>query len=212
VRYLPATFDNDVGGDFYDVITGPSGLATIAIGDVAGHDMTAAAIMGKLRTAVRVLAGQSSGPGHFVEMLRQGWDNLELERMATLIVVSIDAGTGEIRLVSAGHPPPLLVEEGRASFLDVTPTTPLGAPRSEVHEWHGTLAEGATLLLYTDGLVEDRNRSFRDGAEALMRAASGHFNPDDLCDRVVEVLVPDESRHGDDIAMVAFARDTSVNF
>jgi PAS domain S-box-containing protein len=210
VRYLPATVDNDVGGDFYDVITSPSGVTTVAIGDVAGHDMTAAAIMGKLRTAVRVLAGQSTGPRHFIEMLRQGWDNLELERIATLLVASVDAESGELRIASAGHPPPLLVIAGRACFVPVTPTTPLGAPRSEIHEWRGTLPDGATLLLYTDGLVEDRHRSFHQGAEILLGAASGPYDPEELCDLVVEALVPDESHHDDDIALVALARDGSV--
>ena len=210
VRYLPATVDNDVGGDFYDVITSPGGVTTIAIGDVAGHDMKAAAIMGKVRTAARVLATQATGPGHFIEMLRHGWDNLELERMATLLIASIDATTGELRIASAGHPPPLLVESGRARLLDVLPTTPLGAPPSEVHEWRGTLVEGATLLLFTDGLVEDHHRSFHDGAATLVRAASGSFRPDELCDRVLDALVPDESHHDDDIAMVALTRDHST--
>jgi PAS domain S-box-containing protein len=206
VRYIPATVDNDVGGDFYDVITSPSGETTIAIGDVAGHDMTAAAIMGKVRTAARVLASQATGPRHFIEMLRRGWNNLELERMATLLIASIDPATGELRIASAGHPPPLLVEPQGARFLTVKPTSPLGAPRSDVHEWRGTLPRGSALLLFTDGLVEDRHRSFLEGAETLVRAASGHLDPDDLCDRVLEALVPDTSHHGDDIAMVGVAR------
>jgi len=209
VRYLPASVDNDVGGDFYDVITGPSNMTTIAIGDVAGHDMTAAAIMGKVRTAIRVLAGQSTGPGHFIEMLRFGWDNLELERMATLLIANVDPDSGDLRIASAGHPPPLLVESGEARLLDVKPTTPLGAPRSGVREWHGTLADGATLLLFTDGLVEGRHRSFHEGAEILVRAASDQLSPEDLCDRVLETLVANDSHHGDDIAMVGLARVTA---
>jgi PAS domain-containing protein len=207
VRYLPATVDNDVGGDFYDVITSPTGVTTVVIGDVAGHDMTAAAIMGKLRTAARVLAGQATGPRHFIEMLRRGWDNLEVERMATLLIASLDPASGELRVASAGHPPPLLVDDDGASFLEVKPTTPLGAPRAPIKEWRGTLAEGATLLLFTDGLVEDRHRSFEDGAATLMRAATGHRGPDDLCDRVLSALVPREAHNDDDIAMVALARD-----
>jgi serine phosphatase RsbU (regulator of sigma subunit) len=141
--------------------------------------MTAAAIMGKVRTAVRVLAGQSTGPAHFIEMLRQGWENLELERMVTLLIASIDPVTGDLRIASAGHPPPLLVQSGRGRLLDVKPTTPLGAPRTEVREWRGTLPEDATLLLFTDGLVEGRTRSFLEGAETLVRAASGPADPDD---------------------------------
>ncbi len=206
VRYLPATVDNDVGGDFYDVIAGPGGITTVLIGDVAGHDMTAAAIMGKIRTAARVLASQASGPRHFVEMLRQGWDSLELPRMATLLVATIDSASGELRMASAGHPPPLLVEACQARFLKVKPTTPLGAPRSEVHEWRGTLAVGSTLLLFTDGLVEDRQRGYQEGTDDLLRAAAGPGTSDALCDRVLKALVPDERHHGDDIALVVLTR------
>jgi serine/threonine-protein kinase RsbW len=206
VRYLPATLDSDVGGDFYDVIAGGPDTVTVVIGDVAGHDMQAAAIMGKVRTAVRVLASQATGPGHFIEMLRRGWDNLELDRMATLLVAHANARSGELRIASAGHPPPLHVSGGHTEFLDVKPTTPLGAPRSQVQEWRGTLAPGAALLLFTDGLVEDRRRSFEDGALQLRRAARGLCLPEQLCDHVLREMVLDELHHDDDIALVAVAR------
>jgi serine/threonine-protein kinase RsbW len=208
VRYLPATLDSDVGGDFYDVIRGPSHTVHVVIGDVAGHDMQAAADMGKIRTAVRVLANQSSGPGQLIEMLRNGWDDLELERMVTLLVARADARSGELRIVSAGHPPPLVVSVDGAEFVDLKPTTPLGAPPSPVHEWRGTLAEGSALLLFTDGLIEDRHRSFESGAADLVRAAAGRVQPDDLCDGVLAAMVPDEVHHDDDIAVVALARET----
>jgi len=206
VRYLPATLDSDVGGDFYDVIAGGPDTVTIVIGDVAGHDIQAAAIMGKVRTAVRVLASQATGPGHFVEMLRRGWDNLELERMATLLVAHADARRGLLRIASAGHPPPLHVAGANTRFLDVKPTTPLGAPRSPIQEWRGTLEPGAALLFFTDGLVESRRRSFEDGALKLQRAAGGLSVPEDLCDRVLQEMVLDELHHDDDIALVALAR------
>jgi GAF domain-containing protein len=221
VRYLPATVTNNVGGDFYDVISSPGGLTTVVIGDVAGHDMTAAAVMGKVRTALRILAAQAAGPRHFIEMLRHGWDNLELERMTTLLIASLDASTGQLRIASAGHPPPLLVDSGAARFLDVVPTTPLGAPASEITEWRGTLDPGATLLLFTDGLVEDHHRTFEDGAAALLAAASApggpvsgqpsgadsdHGEPGALCDRILEALVPDEAHHDDDVAIVSILR------
>ncbi len=209
VRYLPATLDNDVGGDFYDVIEGRSGVVTVVIGDVAGHDMQAAAVMGKVRTAVRVLANQATGPRHFIEMLRHGWDDLELERIATLLVAHADARSGALRIVSAGHPPPLLVFSDRASLLDVKPTTPLGAPRSPIHEWRGTLPEGSALLLFTDGLIEDRHRTFQDGIAELVRASAGRIQPDELCDGILQAMVRDEVHHDDDIALVALARRTA---
>jgi serine/threonine-protein kinase RsbW len=209
VRYLPATLDNEVGGDFYDVIRASSGVVTVVIGDVAGHDMQAAAVMGKVRTAVRVLASQATGPRHFIEMLRLGWENLELERMATMLIAHADPRSGELRIVSAGHPPPLLVANGYTKFLDVRPTTPFGAPPSDVHEWRGTLAKGSALLLFTDGLVEDHQRSYEDGTVELQRAASGHFEPDELCDHVLEEMLRDELHHDDDIALVALARSAT---
>ncbi len=206
VRYLPATLDTDVGGDFYDVIAGSSGEVTVVVGDVAGHDIHAAAVMGKVRTAVRVLANQATGPKHLLTMLRDGWGDLELERIATLLIATTDARTGELRVVSAGHPPPLLVTADGAAFLDVTPTTPLGAPPSAVHEYRGTLVEGSALLFYTDGLIEDRRRSFADGAAKLAQAARERFAPEVLCDEALSTMVLDEVHHDDDIALVAMSR------
>ncbi len=210
VRYLPATAGHQVGGDFYDVITSRSSVATVVIGDVAGHDMLAAAIMGQVRTAACVLAGQADGPRHFIEMLRRGWDSLELERMATLLVARVDPRDGALTIASAGHPPPLLITDGKARLLDVKPTTPLGAPASFIQEWRGTLSEGASLLFFTDGLVEDRHRSFEDGTKILIKAASGHFSPADLCDRVLGGLIADKAHHDDDIAVLALARDAAA--
>ena len=209
VRYLPAALDNDVGGDFYDVIRGPSETVNVVIGDVAGHDMQAAADMGKIRTAVRVLANQATGPRHLIEMLRNGWDDLEVERMVTLLVAHADARSGELRIVSAGHPPPLLVSTDGEELVELKPTTPLGAPPSPIHEWRGTLGEGAALLFFTDGLIEDHHRTFENGVAELLRAAAGRVTPDDLCDGVLSAMVLDEVHHDDDIALVGLARDTA---
>ncbi len=210
VRYLPATLDADVGGDFYDVIPGASGRATIVIGDVAGHDIHAAAVMGKVRTAVRVLANQASGPRHIVEMLRDGWDDLELERMVTLLIATVDVPSGEIRIVSAGHPRPLLVKSDDVAVLDVEPTSPLGAPRSPIREWQGVLAPDTALLLYTDGLIEDQHRHFDAGTSELIAAASERSSPEVLCDEVLGALVLDKLHHDDDIALVAVVRTTAA--
>jgi serine/threonine-protein kinase RsbW len=206
VRYLPATLESEVGGDFYDVMKDASGAVTVVVGDVAGHDMQAAAVMGKVRTAVRVLSNQATGPAHFIEMLRLGWSDLELERIATLLIARADAHTGDLRIASAGHPAPLLVTAGEAVFLDVKPTTPLGAPPTAIHEWHGTLAEGSALLLYTDGLIEDRHRTLAEGAALLAAAAHERLAPEALCDEVLSAMVRDELHHADDIALVALAR------
>ena len=206
VQYLPATFHNDVGGDFYDVIGARDGTAIIAIGDVAGHDIEAAAIMGKVRTAIRVLVSQATGPSHFIEMLHSGWDDLEIDRLVTLLIARVDVASGELTMASAGHPPPVLIDACGARFLDVQPSAPLGAPKSEIHHWRGSLERDAALFLFTDGLVEDRYQSFDEGAAKLLTVASKHRSPKELCDRVIETMVLDGKYHDDDIAMVALTR------
>ena len=100
--------------------------------------------------------------------MRGTWDLLGLDRIATAIFCQVDLSTGEVRLVSAGHPPPLLVSGGVATFLEAVPTTPLGAPDAPVTEWLGMLGRGETLLFYTDGLTEVFRGEEEFGPERLM--------------------------------------------
>jgi serine/threonine-protein kinase RsbW len=205
VRYLPATIDSDVGGDFYDVFFGDHSQPIFAIGDVAGHDVTAAAIMGKLRSAVRVLAAQAPTPTAIIEMLYKGWDYLDADRIATLLIASCHTSTGEIEIASAGHPPPLLVSAGEVQLLDVRPSAPLGAPYGEVHRWRGDLPQNSALVLFTDGLIERSDRGFDEGMEKLLAVAGDVAEPKDLCDRIIEAFVLDEVRR-DDVAMMVIWR------
>jgi serine/threonine-protein kinase RsbW len=205
VRYLPATIDSDVGGDFYDVFFGDGSQPIFAIGDVAGHDVTAAAIMGKLRSAVRVLAAQAPTPTAIIEMLYKGWEYLDADRIATLLIASCDTSTGEIEIASAGHPPPLLVSAGKAHLLDVRPSAPLGAPYGEVHRWRGDLPQGSALVLFSDGLIERSDRGLEEGMEKLLAVAGDVAEPKDLCDRIIEAFVLDEVRR-DDVAMMVIWR------
>lgn len=204
-QYLPATVDHDVGGDFYDVLPTAGGGALLMIGDVAGHDIAAAAVMGKIRSAARALAGQTDDPLRLLEMVLEGWPNLEADRMATVLVAGLDRA-GHLTVVSAGHPPPLLVTAGDAGFIDLEPSSPLGAPSTDLRPWQGKLAPGTTMLLFTDGLIEDRLRGFADGATKLRLVAQGHTDPTDLCERILEAFVLHEERH-DDIAVMAVRRD-----
>lgn len=206
VRYLPGTRHLEVGGDFFDVLAvGPT--ATLIVGDVAGHDMVAAASMGRLRSAARAFATQASGPAELLTLLYQNWDQLDLDRMATAVVVRLDGQTGELRVACAGHPPPVLVgADGVAALLPVDPGPPLGAPDGAVREWHTRMDNDAVLLCYTDGLVEDRRQDIEVGTAALVRVCAelAGRSAEEVCAGVLASMAGDE-RH-DDVAVLAVRR------
>lgn len=204
-RYLTATRGLEVGGDFYDVAVLPNGKVAFTIGDVAGHDRQAAASMGRLRSVARALAGQVGSPGELVDALRQSWDLVDFDRIATALFGQFDPATGAMVMASAGHYPPLLVGPEGATFLAVPPSTPLGAPATAVRQWSGTLTSDHVLVLYTDGAIDER---FSGSAASMTRmadaASTGPMDPVSVCQRVVDLL--DEDRI-DDVALLALAYD-----
>ncbi len=206
VRYLAATRGVEVGGDFYDVIRMPGGEIGLAVGDVVGHDITAAATMGQLRSVYRALLADGPAPGAVVERLQTGWPLLGLQRMATALFATLDPASGRLRIASAGHPPPVLLVGGRASFLPVPPSRMLGAPPSVADEWIGVLPEGASLILFTDGLVESRSADIDEGFALLLEAASsaGTSDPGALCDHLLAELTG--AHRADDIALLVLTR------
>ncbi len=204
-RYVPSTRGLDVGGDFYDLVALPGARLGFMIGDVAGHDRSAAAMMGQLRSAARALAGQVHTPGKLVAALRWSWDLLGFERMATGLFGELDPSTGELMMASAGHHPPLMVGPAGSRYLPVKPASPFGAPETAATEWHGRIDPGQVLLLYTDGVVDDRGV----GAEASMdrlahTVADGEVEPQAVCQRVIEALTTERV---DDVALLALAVD-----
>jgi serine/threonine-protein kinase RsbW len=176
------------------------------IGDVAGHDRQAAAQMGHLRIAARMLSGRVRGPAALIGSLRRGWRSLEMDRMATALFCQLDLATGDLVVASAGHPAPLVVTKDGAAFLPVKPSTPLGGPRSRVLEWRGVLGEEEALLLYTDGVIHDRDRlvGVDDALSRLVTLAST-CSPDPavLCERVQSAMGSDRS---DDVALLSLVR------
>jgi serine phosphatase RsbU (regulator of sigma subunit) len=203
-RYVPATADMEVGGDWYDVIQIRGGLIGLAIGDVAGHGPQAAATMGQLRIALRAYALQDPSPVSVMSSLQQLVSQLPLE-MATLIYLLFDPSTGRLRFTNAGHPPPLVFGGGEGSYLEGPLSPPLGVTAdADFAEDSRTLRSGATLLLYTDGLIERRSESIQAGLDRLLRVAAEHGGSeiDDLCDHILASLIePDHV--ADDIALVA---------
>jgi serine phosphatase RsbU (regulator of sigma subunit)/integral membrane sensor domain MASE1/anti-sigma regulatory factor (Ser/Thr protein kinase) len=204
-RYVPATKEVEVGGDWYDVILLPNGHVAVSVGDVAGHGLRAAATMGQLRMAVRAYALDEGSPASVLRRAHGLMQQLALAEMATLVHLVFDPDSGRARFASAGHPPPLVVSgEGGAAYLTGGLAPPLGAvpSRDDFQEAETELAPGSTLLLYTDGLIERRGASLGDGLRRLLEVAgSGPKDLDALCDALLASLVGDELQ--DDVALLA---------
>ena len=212
-RYVPATADVQVGGDWYDVVQLPGGLIGLAIGDVAGHGLAAAATMVQVRMAVRAYALQDPSPPAVMHGVHQLVAQLPVPEMVTLIYLLYDPATRGIRWTNAGHPPALTFADGSGSYLEGALSPPVGVTvDGSFTEASDVLAPGATLLLYTDGLVERRGVSLTDGLGRLDREASAE--PDDdieaLCDRLLDTFL-DEDHIEDDVAILVMRPAPSVD-
>ncbi len=171
-RYVPATSDVQVGGDWYDVVQLPHGLIGLAIGDVAGHGLQAAATMVQVRMALRAYALQDPSPPAVMRGVHQLVAQLPVPEMVTLIYLVFDLSTRELRWTNAGHPPALVVADGSATYLTGALAPPVGVTLdSSFAESTHVLEPGSTLLLYTDGLVERRGVSLTTGLDRLSREA-----------------------------------------
>jgi PAS domain S-box-containing protein len=213
VRYVPAAAGAEIGGDWYDAFLQPSGATVIAIGDVVGHDTRAAAAMGQVRGLLRGIGYSSGGsPAEVLTELDLAIEGLALETMATALVARLEqdehdlrAGQVRLRWSSAGHPPlAVLTPDGKAMLLDDEQSELLlgVAPETERREHVTVLDVGSTVLLYTDGLVERRDRDLDAGTTELLEVlrACADLSLDDLCDEVLERLfLPDAQ---DDVAML----------
>jgi PAS domain S-box-containing protein len=202
-RYLPG--GAEVGGDWYDAVQLGDGRLGVAMGDVVGHGLGAAALMGQLRHATRAYALEGHPPGAVLDRLDRLMRTLDGGQMATLLYLVVEPDRSSVRLASAGHVPPLLVgPDGRAAFLDTAPDPPLGVFATSSHsEIEVPLEPGATLILYTDGLVEERGASIDEGLEALrVAAADPGEDPEALCDRLMAAML-DVHTPDDDIALLA---------
>lgn len=225
VRYAAAARAAQVGGDWYDAFVQDDGGTVLVVGDVVGHDAEAAAAMGQVRNLLRAVAvHDGGGPAEVLRATDGVLRSLGVETTATALVVRLEPVTGDdgrpggpvrARWSSAGHPPPVLVgADGTTTLLDGHDPDLLlgldsGAPRSEGSV---ELEPGATLLLYTDGLVERRGEHLDEGLERL-REQLGHLvagpgrgggartDLSRLCDEVLDRMVPDGRE--DDVALVA---------
>ncbi|WP_433828615.1 SpoIIE family protein phosphatase [Actinoplanes sp. CA-015351] len=204
-RYVPAQDGAAVGGDWYDAFAQPDGSVMVAVGDVAGHDIEAAATMGQMRNLVRGNAyGRNEEPGDLLSALDQALHGLHVPGAATAVLARVSRSWAgwAVCFASAGHPPPLvLLPDGTVQAWWVPPEPLLGLPPKEPRSTSRRFVPaGSTLVLYTDGLVENRQRLFDDGVATISEVlrANATSTPDELCERLLAAAPPGN----DDIALL----------
>lgn len=206
VRYRPASTSLAVGGDWYDVTDIGDGRVAVAVGDVVGHGLVAASVMGQLRSALAALMVADVGPPQALTALDQVARHNPDAMASTAVKVVLDPELGFAAYSSAGHLPPLLAHpDGTVVDLDAAQGPPLAVTATVGRRPLGTatVERGSTLLLYTDGLVERRGEDLDVGIERLRRALARHrrLGVEELADRLLEDLTPDSGLR-DDVAMV----------
>jgi anti-sigma regulatory factor (Ser/Thr protein kinase) len=213
-RYLPGAEGLRIGGDWYDALVMRDGRVFLAIGDVVGHGVRAASSMGRLRNALELYAVDEQSPAVMLANLNRHFSALPDADMATVGVLVYEPNTGEVRFASAGHPPPLVREaDGSVRYLEAPRGMPVCAsPRALYDETVTVLRPGATLLLYTDGLVERRRESLDAGLARLADAVAGA--PDDvelLADHVIDRQLSGQEST-DDVALLVVHLDVVDEF
>ena len=216
VRYEPAAEAAKVGGDWYDAFLQRDGATVLVIGDVAGHDIAAAAEMGQIRSMLRGIGVTTgAGPAELLVQVDRALTTLQSDTIATAVVARIEQtddervrGVTHLRWSNAGHPDPMVINpDGTVAVLSgVRPDLLLGvSPERRRIESEVALDRGSTVLLYTDGLVERRDLGLRDGMAMLrdtLEELAGHdLTLDELCDAVLARMLPPHP--SDDVALVA---------
>jgi PAS domain S-box-containing protein len=209
-RYLPAAAHAGVGGDLFDLFALPDGATAIAIGDVMGHDMQAAAAMGQLRSVLRSYAWEGASPGVVLDRMDQLVQSFEMAQLASALYARLEPGAGGrcrvLRYSNAGHLPPLLQHpDGTARFLEDGQSVLIGVPGGHTRfEGVEPMPRGSTLLLYTDGLLEIGHRPLEPGLDqllAMMRAHDPAAGAEALCGEVLAGIEGQELV--DDAALLA---------
>ncbi|MCQ4041647.1 SpoIIE family protein phosphatase [Streptantibioticus rubrisoli] len=213
VRYLPASGSLNVCGDWYDTVDLPHDRFTVAVGDVVGHGLSAAAVMGMLRSALSAATRTVHGPAQALEALGLYARSVEGALAATAVQVLIDCHNRLLVYSSAGHPPPILLHpDGTCVLLDQATDPPLGARPEHVPRPQATTTytPGDTLILYTDGLIERRGEDIEVGLTRLTSALATctGFGADHLADTLLARLDLTGGA-GDDIAMVVVRLESS---
>ncbi|MFF4579638.1 SpoIIE family protein phosphatase [Streptomyces sp. NPDC001389] len=201
-RYLPASDVNEVGGDWYDVLPLAGGKAGLLIGDVMGHGIGAAAVMGRLSASVRALARLDLPPVRLLHQLEAALADLAEPMLVTFLYVVVDPAVGRCTVTRAGHPPPALaLPDGSVRILHTPPGVPLGVGGIAFTPTEVEVPPGSILVLYTDGLIEARGSDLDERlAELTQLLADPQRRLDHVCDSLITHLVP--AAADDDIALL----------
>lgn len=211
-RYLPATDGMEIGGDFYDLVP-TQGVAAAVIGDVQGHNVTAAGLMGQIRTAVRAYTTVGQAPEEVMRSTNRLLIDLGAELFASCLYLRLDPARGRAVMARAGHPPPLLRRpDGRVRVLDLAGGPLLGIDASAVYPTTQVdLAPGSVLALYTDGLIESPGIDIEDALAGLGQrlAEAGELPLDELADYLVQHSAAARERL-DDVALLLLRARTQA--
>jgi len=212
-RYTPAVPPLEVGGDWYDVIPLPGRRTGVVAGDCVGRGLPAAAVMGQLRSASQAVLLRAPGPAAALADLDTFASRIPGAECASVFCAIIDAETGTVTYSSAGHPPPVLVTAGgEHQLLDQALSLPLAMLPADWRRSQATatLSPGATLMLYTDGLVERRSQSLDKGIDAAAITVAEHAqdHPDEVADQVMSAMTP-AAGYEDDVAVLIYRHPPS---
>jgi anti-sigma regulatory factor (Ser/Thr protein kinase) len=209
-RYVPGSSVAEVGGDWFDVLPLAGGRVAFVVGDVMGHGLSAAATMGRLRTAVRTLAALDMKPDELLRRVGELGEDLAQSPaegwMATAVYAVYDPSTRRCAIAQAGHPPPVVIEPGdggarTARLLDLPPGLPLGIGGGGFETTELDVPDGTVLVLYTDGLIESRRHDISTGLERLRATLSRPLESlEDACDDLLATMEP--GREPDDVALL----------
>ncbi len=206
-RYVPSGTGVEVGGDWYDVITLPNGIVGLVMGDVVGHDLRAASVMGQLRNALRAYALEGLSPALALGRLNHFVRQTDPGEMATCVFGLFDPQASTLLISNAGHYPPLIVGPDRQpTFLDYGECPPVGGLDKTVYtETLFHVQPGSTVLLYTDGLIERRDEDIQSGMARLRASATdGPADVDELCEHLLASLLVSRAP-ADDVAVLALS-------
>jgi len=208
-RYVTALGARGAGGDWYDAFRLPSGELWITVGDVAGHGLSAAVVMAQLRATIRAYAYDGAPPHEVLRSTDRTLQYFEPDVMATVVCVSIVPTSHDIRICSAGHPPPVAAAPGAvAQPLPIEQGPPLGAvPNVPRVTTALPFPPGAALALYTDGLIERRGEDFEVGLQKLSQAVTPDA-PELVCRQIMLQLIGDTPPE-DDVALIVLRRSTT---